>query len=359
MSKLSKILLWSILIGLLFPGSTLAQSQDSDSLIIGTKHTPPFVIKGEDGSWTGITIDLWTEIARELELNYKYDETDLKGLIDGLQDGTLDASVAALTITSEREHVIDFTHPFYNTGLGIATITKGEGTITRALSRVLSFQFFKVVFALVVVLLFIGILVWLFERKKNKKQFGGGFLRGVGHSFWWSAVTMTTVGYGDKAPTTFGGRLIGFVWMFTAIIIISSFTATITSVLTVSQLESPVNGPEDLPRVKVGTVAGSSPALYLDNNKIRYRNYESPIEGLRALEAGTIDAMVYDEPILRYLVNTSLSNKIRVLPNIFENQDYGIGLPEQSNLRERINRIILKKTHEPWWQDILRKYIGD
>jgi hypothetical protein len=99
-----------------------------------------------------------------------------------------------------------------------------------------------------VLLLALGTLMWWFERKRNQEQFGGGTEAGIGSSFWWSAVTMTTVGYGDKAPITFGGRVVAFLWMLIAIIIVSVFTATITSTLTVAHLDVPVKGPQDLPK---------------------------------------------------------------------------------------------------------------
>ena len=67
---------------------------------------------------------------------------------------------------------------------------------------------------------------------------------------------MTTVGYGDKAPVTVMGRLIGLIWMFAAIIIISSFTAAIAASLTVSELGSDVENPNDLPNVRVGSYRG-------------------------------------------------------------------------------------------------------
>jgi hypothetical protein len=71
-------------------------------------------------------------------------------------------------------------------------------------------------------------MVWLFERKLNPAHFGGNTLQGIGSGFWFSAVTMTTVGYGDKHPKTTGGRIVSLIWMFTAVILVSLFTATIT-----------------------------------------------------------------------------------------------------------------------------------
>ena len=65
---------------------------------------------------------------------------------------------------------------------------------------------------------------------------------------------MTTVGYGDKHPKTMGGRIVSLIWMFTGIILFSFFTATITSMLTVKQLDTSVHGLEDLKKALVGTM---------------------------------------------------------------------------------------------------------
>jgi polar amino acid transport system substrate-binding protein len=237
------------------------------TLIVGTKEAPPFAMK-TDGTWTGISIDLWHQIADELGLKFEFRESDLQGLLDGVAKGSFDLAVAALTITSEREKRFDFSHPFYTTGLGIAVAAKTRNPWLAVLKRFVSPSFLKVVAALSFLLLLVGFLIWWVERKKNQQQFGGSPAEGIGSGFWWSAVTMTTVGYGDKAPITIAGRIVALVWMFAAIIIISSFTAAITSSLTITQLQSPVRGPEDLPKVRVGTVSGTTSASYLQENDI-------------------------------------------------------------------------------------------
>jgi len=216
------------------------------TLIVGTKVAPPFVMKTKEGGWTGISIDLWDQIASDLHVEFRYIERNLHDLLAGVADGSLNAAIAALTITAEREELFDFTHPFYSTGLGIAVHSKKGSPWYTVIKRFLSAAFLKVVATLALVLLGVGALVWWFERKKNPAQFGGRTAKGVGSGFWWSAVTMTTVGYGDKAPVTSGGRAVALVWMFVSIIVISTFTAAITSSLTVSKLESAVKGTQDL-----------------------------------------------------------------------------------------------------------------
>ena len=89
-------------------------------LVVGTKVAPPFAMKAEDGSWHGISIELWRRIANQTHLRYRFQETTLKDLTEGVADGSLDAGVAALTVTGPRRQMVDFTQPFYSTGLGIA-----------------------------------------------------------------------------------------------------------------------------------------------------------------------------------------------------------------------------------------------
>ena len=345
-----------LLIGIVIEGS--GETIPERKLIVGTKESPPFSMKSGSGEWEGISIELWRQIAGELNISFDFQELDLKGLLDGVGNGSLDAAVAALTITSDREKILDFTHPFYTTGLGIAVVTKKGSPWFSVMKRFLSMAFLKVAAALTLLLFGVGFLVWWFEKKKNPQQFGGGPSKGIGSGFWWSAVTMTTVGYGDKAPTTVGGRAVALVWMFAAIIIISSFTAAITSSLTVTQLVSPVNGPQDLPNVRVGAILNTTSASYLQDNHIIFQNYKSTIEGLKAIREDKIDAFVYDAPILRYLVHKDFQGELEILPGTFVRQDYGIALRAGSPLREPINRLLLKKITEPAWQDLLHRYMG-
>jgi len=335
-----------------------AQVRSDKPLIVGTKQVPPFAMKRSDGTWHGISVDLWREIAAELKLTYELRELDLQGLLNGVQKRSLDLAVAALTITAEREKVMDFTHAFYSTGFGIAVPRKQQGNWLGFVRLFISWQFLQATGGLIVLLLLVGVLVWLKERRMNPQQFGGG-LRGIWAGFWWAAVTMTTVGYGDKAPQTVGGQLLALVWMFAGLIIVSSFIAAITTALTVSQLTTSISGPEALAHVRVATVPGSTSESYLRQHRMASKRYPTPLEGLQAVFKGEVDVMVYDAPLLRYLVNREMQADVEVLPVTFEAQAYGFALPSGSQLREPINRILLAKTHQPEWQDILYRYLGN
>ena len=134
-------------------------------------------------------------------------------MISGVADGRFDAAIAAMTITADRETVVDFSHPFFQSSLGVAVATgggTGPGAVGRAL---LSRDFLSLVGVLAGLLFVVGTVAWAIETRRNPAMFERHPARGIFSGFWWAAVTMTTVGYGDKAPVTVAGRLIGVVWM--------------------------------------------------------------------------------------------------------------------------------------------------
>ncbi|MCB2076396.1 MAG: transporter substrate-binding domain-containing protein [Novosphingobium sp.] len=329
----------------------------SGEMVIATREAPPFAMKGADGKWEGIAIDLWRAVAAERGYGYRFEEADLTGMIDGVAEGKYAASVGALTITPDREEKVDFSHPFYETGFGIATRKSSPQWLT-LITNFFTWQFFQAVMALGIVLLIVGFLFWLAERKHNSEEFGQG-IQGLGSGFWFSAVTMTTVGYGDKAPRTPMGKAIALVWMFAAILIISTFTGMIASSLTAGKLEGAIAGPNDLDDFKVGSIAGSASDNWLGKERISFKDFADVKTGLAALEAGRIDAFVYDAPLLQYLVLADGSEDLEMVPGSFGRQDYGIALPSGSELRDAINVSLLRHVESEDWRRSIEEYLGE
>ncbi len=329
------------------------------TLIVGTKVTEPFVLRRPDGSWEGISIELWENIARELGWTYEYRQYELTDVIEATQSGAVDVAVAAFTVTSEREEMLDFSHPFYTTGLGLAVAAPRNRGWLASVRGLFSRQFLTAIGALAVLLLVVGSVMWLLERRRNAAEFGGSPVTGIGSGFWWSAVTMTTVGYGDKSPRTAGGRLVGLIWMFASIVMISTFTAAITSSLTLTQLQSSVQGPDDLPNVRVGTLADSAPADALRNLNVSFQSYPRLADALDGLVEDRLDVVVHDAPILLYRVKKSYQGEIDVLPRTFEPQVYALMLPPGSALREPINRTLLRELRSDAWHAVLERYLGE
>ena len=76
-----------------------------------------------------------------------------------------------------------------------------------------------------------GHAIWIAERKSNADEFPDQYIDGIDDGIWWAAVTVTTVGYGDKAPSTPFGRVIGIVWMFSGLFVFSVFMASVSAAL--------------------------------------------------------------------------------------------------------------------------------
>lgn len=327
-------------------------------LVIGTKQAPPFAIKDADGTWTGISIDLWQRIAEKNGYAYRLvEEPTVEALIDGAAAGTFDAAVAALTITGPRAEIIDFSQPFYRTGLGIAVSLTGASRWMVIVNTIVSFGFLQAVGALVGLALLVGVLIWFFERRRNE-HFGGG-ARGIGASIWWSAEAMTQASTGVRAPITLAGRTLAVLWMAVSIIAIAVFTAGVTTALTTRALQGLVANVEDLASVRVGAVADSSTVDYLTSQRIAYRGYATPDEGLKALKSGEVDAFVYDKPLLAWIVLQDYSSSMEVLDMVFDPQNYGIALPLGSPLRKDIDVPLLEAVQSDWWKQTLFRYLGE
>lgn len=329
-------------------------------LRVGVRESPPFVVRAEDGGFHGIAVELWQDVADRMGLRYAFEEYDELGeLLRDVERHDLDLAVGALSNTPERERRLDFTQPYYHTGLGIAVRADRRSSYLRILGSFFSWEFLAAVSSLFLVLLGAGILVWFFERRANPEHFGGDPASGIGAGIWWAAVTMTTVGYGDKAPRTLGGRALALVWMFAGIVSISGFTAAFTTALALGTLESSIRGPRDLEGVLVGTVPGSSSEEYLRRAGIPFLRFDDVAEALRAVDRGEIPAVVYDAPILEYLKGTETQNRLRVLPELIGTESYGFALPSASELREPLNRALLEELEDPAWEALVERYLGE
>ncbi|NMN72039.1 transporter substrate-binding domain-containing protein [Rhizobium sp. 57MFTsu3.2] len=341
------------------PQQTDRQDFPQRELVIGTKQAPPFAMKDADGNWSGISIELWREVAQKLGLQFRLaEEPDVQKLIEATSRGDYDVSVAAITITADRERRVDFSQPFYDTGLGIA-VSVNSVSVWREITRtMISAGFLQAAGALIGISLLVGALVWLFERRHND-DFGGPVGRGLGASIWWSAEAMTQASTGHRGPITVAGRALAIIWMVVSIITIAVFTASVTSALTTRQMRGLVNGVEDLPGVRVGTLANSATIGFLDGERIKHRTFAQVADGLKALETGSIDAFVYDKPLLAWTVEQHFSSSVQVLDVDFEPQSYGLAMPLGRPYRKAIDVAVLQAIHDPRWKRTIFQYLGE
>ena len=340
----------------------LAAAQDKAApppvgeLQIGTRVAPPFAMKAKDGTWQGISIDLVAAVAARLDLTYQLQETTLDGMIRDVASGRLDGSIAAMTMTAQREKVIDFSYAFFRSGLGVAVAKGRKPGISAIWTALTSSAFLSVLGLLMALLLVVGAAIWMSERRRNPGQFEPDARRGLFSGFWWAVVTMTTTGYGDKAPITAAGRGIAILWMLSGLVLTATFTAQLAASLTAHSILSPVTGPADLSRLRVGYVTDAASAEALRAYGVRPRGFPDVASGLNAVARGEIEAFVHDAPILAWEI-ADVPGAV-LLPLRFAPQDYAIVLPQGAPMREAVNRALLDVLASDEWGNIQQRYLG-
>jgi polar amino acid transport system substrate-binding protein len=172
------------------------------------------------------------------------------------------------------------------------------------------------------------------------------------------AMTQGASAAGEKMPITLPGRLLAIAWMVASVIVIASFTAALTSQLTLKQMRGTVHGESDLRYVRVAAIGGTETTEYLDDEHIAYQVFTDVEVGLSALQKGQIDAFVYDRPLLLWLVNERFSGSLQVLDATFDPQAYAIALPKGSELRMLIDLALLDAVRSDWWRETLLAYLG-
>jgi len=339
---------------LMLLGSPLSAQDNVHPIKIAVKEFPPFVFK----DLRGFAIDMARIICRrnELKPEFVYYET-VSEVLKAVETGACDINFSGITITAEREKRVDFSHPFFDSGLIVAVKVSPD---SRSLDLVL--KTLKVIgYSLIIFLIGLTAVahaIWFLEKNdKDPKSFPTTYKKGILDAYWWAIVTMTTVGYGDKCPKKIIGRIIASVWMIIGIIWFAAFTATLTSSLTVSQIgHGEIKGLRDLNSKRVAVIKGTTSENFMQYHDVTVMLAESFHDLAASLKHETVDAVVYDAPALMYLAKKDPS--IKVVGSMFDEQKYGVVFPQgsQNRIKELFNIAILEMQSSGEYQRIYNKW---
>ncbi len=364
MPKLIRIAIISLLLALTAATAVNAQSDSPDdgrpteSLRVVTKEIEPFVFLGEE--LTGFSIDLWEELARAAGFDYEFVVVaTVTDQLETVERAEADAAMAAISITKDRERTVDFSFSYFNAGLGILAAKSERASVWSVLrSGDFILPLLELFAFLMLVIVIAGHVIWLLERQRDA-DFPKSYVKGVWEGIWWAAVTVTTVGYGDKTPRGIFGRTFGLIWMFAGLFIIANFTANVTSRLTVEQIEGAINGPQDLPGKIVVTVEGSTAAAWLTRENISHRTVTVIEEAYELLEDRRVQAVVFDYPVLLFYALNFGDSNVEVVGAPFNDEDYGIAFPTGSPLREEFNQALLQVREDGTYDRLYMEWFGD
>lgn len=351
---MKKVFILTLLIVPILFSMAFADDMPKKRIKIAIKEFPPLVFK----DYKGFCIDLANIICEKNNLRPEFVMVDtVPRLLGAVESGRCDMGFAGITITADRERTVDFSQPFFDSGLMIGIRNEPLSQITSIGTALLR------VIGLSIVLFFVGLtvvahLVWWIERDDQDPQgFPTAYAKGIVDAYWWAVVTMSTVGYGDKRPKRIGGRAIAAIWMFVGIIWFAGLTATLSSALTVDRIQhGDISNLPDLYGKNVAAIKDTTSEDLLRYHNVKIVLTHSFDDLLATLKDGRAEAIVYDAPPLMYAAK--LDPTIKVVGSMFAHQQYGIVFPNTGGeaLKELFDIEIMLSRQNGEYQKIYNKW---
>jgi len=336
----------AVAIGLLLGLQFVLPPLMARTLKVGVSGSAPFVIHNNSDR-SGISIDIWRKIAEDNNLSYRLVQqaTPREG-IRALYEGEIDLLVGPISITPDRLNLpgVDFTQPYFIGKEGILLPLKPASLLSR-LQVFLGWAVLSSILILTTVLLVVGSLIWLAERRTNSEQFPAEPVPGIASGMWFALVTLTTVGYGDKAPITRIGRSLTSVWMVTSLIAVSSLTASLASAFTLfltGNTNHSITDPAQLSGQRAAVLEGTSGEELAHDNNMRVVPSQSLEEAIEKLLTNQAEAVIFDRPAIRYHLKNNPELAVQLAPFTLAEQTYGFAFRTGDPLRTPLNISILK-----------------
>jgi polar amino acid transport system substrate-binding protein len=244
-------------------------------------------------------------------------------------------AVAPFGLTAERETKYDFSTAVLRSGpkIGVAKRLSAKSSILGAL---FSADIGRLLLGALLVLVVLAHIIWLVERNapSDADHFRRRYPHGVWDGFWWAAVTIATVGYGDKAPRSFRGRLVGLLAITCSLFMVGAFVSEVTTTLASRSSKLAVNNLNEARRYKVGALDGSTFMAYLQAQGVSARGYSNQQALFEAVEKREIDVMIANPYALQVV-----GPRYGVVPvgDVLYEEFVAFGLQQDSPLREQIN----------------------
>ncbi|XP_042375568.1 glutamate receptor 3.5-like isoform X1 [Zingiber officinale] len=285
--------------------------------------------------------------------NPNYDE-----IMNMIARNELDAAVGDFAIVRNRTKIADFTQPYTESGLVIVTRVRESSTNALAFLKPFSVEMWCVTGAFFIL---VGTVVWILEHRMNP-EFRGKPRQQIATMFWFSFSTMF-FSHRENTVSTLG-RLVLIVWLFVVLIINSSYTASLTSILTVQQLSSGITGLDSLisSTEPIGYQEGKFARNYmieeLNIHESRLVPLNSPEQYATALELGPegggVAAIVDEVPFVEIFLPTYC--QFRIIGQEFTKNGWGFAFQRDSPLAVDLSTAILtlsesgelQRIHDKW-----------
>ncbi|KAE8057422.1 hypothetical protein FH972_014117 [Carpinus fangiana] len=365
------------LYSVIWPGETLLKPRgwvfpnNGKQLKIGVPNRASFrefvsQVRGTD-MFKGFCIDVFTAAVSLLPYAVPYrfvsfgdghENPSYTELVNSITTGKFDAAVGDIAIVTNRTKIVDFTQPFASSGLVVVApfkkLNSGAWAFLRPFNKymwIVTASFF----------LLIGIVVWILEHRIND-EFRGPPKKQFITILWFSLSTLFFAHKENTVSTL--GRMVLLIWLFVVLIINSSYTASLTSILTVQQLSSPIKGIDSLKNSdeRIGYQVGSFAEHYLEElgfSNSRLVPLGSPEAYASALllgpKKGGVAAIVDERPYVELFLSSQC--KFRVVGQEFTKSGWGFAFPRDSPLAVDMSTAILQLSENGDLQRIRDKWL--
>ncbi|KAJ6419726.1 hypothetical protein OIU84_029779 [Salix udensis] len=279
-------------------------------------------------------------------------------LVQLITAGVYDAAIGDIAIITNRTKMVDFTQPYIESGLVVVAPVKKRNSSAWAFLQPFTGQMWAVTALFFII---VGAVVWILEHRLND-DFRGPPRRQLITILWFSFSTWFFAHRENTISTL--GRFVLFIWLFVVLIINSSYTASLTSILTVQQIFSPIKGIESLISSKdpIGYQQGSFARDYLVNelgiHESRLVSLKMPEDYAKALKDGPhrggVAAVVDERAYIELFLSTRC--EFSIVGRQFTKNGWGFAFPRDSPLAVDLSTAILKlsengdlqRIHDKW-----------
>ncbi|XP_027338141.1 glutamate receptor 2.7-like [Abrus precatorius] len=234
--------------------------------------------KQNSAKYTGFCIDIFQSVVNLLGYDLPYQYYPISGtyndLVQLVNNKTHDAVVGDMTILEERLQYVDFTVPYAESGLSMIVPAKSEESAWM-FTKPFTWELWVVTGA---ILIYTMLVVWYLERESNP-EFHGNWKSQISTALWFtfSSLFFAHSEYlsqnsyndfhhaGEKMHSNLT-RVVMVSWLFLVLILNSSYTASLSSMLTVKQLQPNITDIQWLKRnnMKIGCDGDSFVRLFLE-----------------------------------------------------------------------------------------------
>jgi polar amino acid transport system substrate-binding protein len=357
------LVILAVLLAMIRVGSACAQTapaplSTSAPIKVGVIVAPPFVTH-VPGGYGGMAIDLWQDIAEKLGISYQYEELPtLKALLAAVADGHVDLAVTDITITRDRLQRMDFTQPWFDTGLRIMIDQNRHVGFWGIVKRLWVSGHVAVYLWMLALILAATVILTAIDRRFDE-EFPREWKKGLADSFY-HVMSIATSGKSPTHKQMFGvfGRVMAGVWMVCGIGVIAYVTSSVTSVMTAATIANQINSTADLPGKTVGVVEGGVAESYGLDAALSVQNYPTLTMAVRGLLKNQVAAVIDDAPILEFYDNNHPELPLTEVGAIFRPSKYGFAAPRGSALVRPISVAIVEEEEDGFLERLHGKYFG-